>query len=1171
MTTTFIGAATGTLNFAGDSDWFGITLTGGTQYVFNLGNGTLSDPSITIYNSSGQVVYSGSANGGVGGPAGENAQIAFNPTSSGTYYIAASSTSGTQTGTFALTASTASFDVAGNINTTGNISVGSSATGTISTPGQNDFFKVSLTAGSEYVFNVSGALASSQNGVVTIYDSTGKELQAGTDYETANGNQIVFTAGSSGTYYVGVSGQNNGTGAFTLNAATATTDVGNTAATAGHVTVGGSVNGTLSLAQQRDWYGVTLTAGTEYTFSVSGGTLGGNATVALYDANGNNLVSQISGGTTNGAERSFTATTTGTYYVEAGSILGNTGSFTVGVTAVGTEANQGNVNTAGTISTSTTATGTLNAPGDTNWFKTTLTAGVTYAFKMTDGTTGGLSGAQVSLYDSTGKLITNYGASGSGTAEIVFTPTTTGTYFVGAAGQLANTGSYTIVESTVTPDVVGNVNTAGHVSVGGSSTSGTLATPGQHDWYKVTLTAGTQYVFNLGGALSNGEITLYNSAGTEITSGSSQASYLAGASGTYYVGVNSTSNATGAFTVSAATATDTYPPSTATTGVFTSAAGEVAAFQAGTLTSPNAISDSIANVVANLSGLEQVVVAGKLTSITLTDDQISSTPVINLTAAQYAAGYQVINELKGTYTLNVAGFSSAALAFIENTQGQGTRYLPGTSIANQNQVVEVTSVAAGAGTIAMGTAYNAVLVAGSHSTTASSAGNPDSFSFNVDANGVITLHDNNTGQNQTITGANYLIFNDGTQNSDGSFQQIYFIEGSTNSQITALYNAAFLRQPDLAGLEYYAAPLAAGTETLHQVATNFLASPEFLNKFPSAAAAADHGGTHDQTFITTLYQNVLNRTPGSAEVAFYANELANGSLDRAQLLINISASPENQADIASLLVNTTNGAYADSSALLSPTTVLGEVTAGSSLNTGAMAAVTSATTVNGITVDQTGTVTLGASAPTETVYLSPTYNNIVINNSGDTVYDTTVNATITVNGANNTLTLGHGGNGSTDAINLLGGTNTTVNGFAPGTGITLNVANTTNSGSVQLLNGTTTPVSGLDFTSGNNYVVNIGSVGTGSAAEVATAANKAYTVSDAAGEHVTFIGQTSSGNTVVFFFGSTSGSSNGIIPAASLTHTADTNANHLVDANEITFIATLTGVTTNNLTAADLA
>src|SRR5579859_6394451 len=92
MTTTFIGAATGTLNFAGDSDWFGITLTGGTQYVFNLGNGTLSDPSITIYNSSGQVVYSGSANGGVGGPAGENAQIAFNPTSSGTYYIAASST-----------------------------------------------------------------------------------------------------------------------------------------------------------------------------------------------------------------------------------------------------------------------------------------------------------------------------------------------------------------------------------------------------------------------------------------------------------------------------------------------------------------------------------------------------------------------------------------------------------------------------------------------------------------------------------------------------------------------------------------------------------------------------------------------------------------------------------------------------------------------------------------------------------------------------------------------------------------------------------------------------------------------------------------------------------------------------------------------------------------------
>jgi serralysin len=235
-----------------------------------------------------------------------------------------------------------------------------------------------------------------------------------------------------------------------LTSSTPTVDFGDTPSTAGSVTVGGTVTGTLTHVQQRDWFGVTLTAGTQYTFSTSGGTLGSNATVALYDANGNNLVSQISGGTTNGAERSFTPTTTGTYYVEAGALLGATGTFNVSVTAIGTEADAGNINTQGVISTASPATGTLTTPGDSNWFKATLAAGTTYAFKMTDGT---LSGAQIGLYDSTGKLITTYGASGSGNAEIVFTAPAAGTYYIAAAGQLANTGSYTITESIVTPDV----------------------------------------------------------------------------------------------------------------------------------------------------------------------------------------------------------------------------------------------------------------------------------------------------------------------------------------------------------------------------------------------------------------------------------------------------------------------------------------------------------------------------------------------------------------------------------------------------------------------------------------------------------------------------------------------------------------------------------------------
>ena len=78
-------------------------------------------------------------------------------------------------------------------------------------------------------------------------------------------------------------------------------------------------------------------------------------------------------------------------------------------------------------------------------------------------------------------------------------------------------------------------------------------------------------------------------------------------------------------------------------------------------------------------------------------------------------------------------------------------------------------------------------------------------------------------------------------------------------------------------------------------------------------------------------------------------------------------------------------------------------------------------------------------------------------------------------------------------------------------------------------------------------------------------------VTDASFEHVTFMGQDSSGNTEFWFFGSTAGVQNGIIPGSSLTNTADTNLNHQVDANEITHIATVLGVAPGSFVAADLA
>ena len=79
-----------------------------------------------------------------------------------------------------------------------------------------------------------------------------------------------------------------------------------------------------------------------------------------------------------------------------------------------------------------------------------------------------------------------------------------------------------------------------------------------------------------------------------------------------------------------------------------------------------------------------------------------------------------------------------------------------------------------------------------------------------------------------------------------------------------------------------------------------------------------------------------------------------------------------------------------------------------------------------------------------------------------------------------------------------------------------------------------------------------------------------WLVADVANEFVTFLAKDAAGDTLVWFWGSTTGASHGSIPASSLAAGADVNANHLVDATELVHLATIIGVAPSSLTAADL-
>ena len=108
----------------------------------------------------------------------------------------------------------------------------------------------------------------------------------------------------------------------------------------------------------------------------------------------------------------------------------------------------------------------------------------------------------------------------------------------------------------------------------------------------------------------------------------------------------------------------------------------------------------------------------------------------------------------------------------------------------------------------------------------------------------------------------------------------------TAGQAYRLYQAAFNRTPDAAGLGYWIQAMDNGT-TLDQVAAGFMASPEFQNLYGANPSNTD--------FINLLYNNVLHRVPAQSETDWWVGELVAGRQTRISALEGFSESNENQA------------------------------------------------------------------------------------------------------------------------------------------------------------------------------------------------------------------------------------------------------------------------------------
>jgi len=112
------------------------------------------------------------------------------------------------------------------------------------------------------------------------------------------------------------------------------------------------------------------------------------------------------------------------------------------------------------------------------------------------------------------------------------------------------------------------------------------------------------------------------------------------------------------------------------------------------------------------------------------------------------------------------------------------------------------------------------------------------------------------------------------------------VDGASG-QAYRLYQAAFDRMPDLAGLGYWLGRMEAGV-SLAQVAASFVGSAEFGALAGPTATAGD--------FVTLMYDNVLQRQPDQAGLAYWIDAMEKG-MSRADMLVQFSESRENVARV----------------------------------------------------------------------------------------------------------------------------------------------------------------------------------------------------------------------------------------------------------------------------------
>ena len=175
-------------------------------------------------------------------------------------------------------------DHSSNTQTTGTVAAGGSTTGELESSGDHDWFAVTLEAGTTYRIDLEGSPTGagdlSDPYLRGVHDANGVLLSRTTNDDGGTGynSRLVFTPEQGGTYYVAAGAYGSRTGTYRLSVTEVTTSVTDDyeagTGTSATVAAGGSATGEIESAGDRDWFAVTLEAGTTYRIDLEGSPTG---------------------------------------------------------------------------------------------------------------------------------------------------------------------------------------------------------------------------------------------------------------------------------------------------------------------------------------------------------------------------------------------------------------------------------------------------------------------------------------------------------------------------------------------------------------------------------------------------------------------------------------------------------------------------------------------------------------------------------------------------------------------------------------------------------------------------------------------------------------------------------------------------------------------------------